>query len=85
MASPGVDDIQILEDYDDPNYVPTTQEVEAYALWLGADISDQAGRKLLWIAKKALTAGLPEGWKAWYVHANPAANPPFCASGMRTG
>jgi centrosomal protein CEP164 len=51
----------ILEEEIDPNYVPTDQEVEEYAKWLGMNLVDD--RDMLWIAREGLMAPLPKSWK----------------------
>ena len=50
---------------DDPNagVEPSDQEIEEYAEWLGADL--QKDRDLFWIAKEALMAPIPDGWKLY--------------------
>lgn len=50
----------------DPNagdYEPTDKEVEDYAEWLGADVN--ADKDLFWIAREALKAKIPPGWKLY--------------------
>ena len=50
----------------DPNagdYEPTEKEIEDYAEWLGADI--KTDRDLFWIAREALKAKIPPGWKLY--------------------
>lgn len=44
------------------NYVPTEEEVLAYAEWLGMKLPED--NSLLWIAREGLMAPLPENWKA---------------------
>ena len=39
----------------------TDEEIRNYMSWLGADL--HADRDLFWIAREALRAPLPEGWK----------------------
>eukprot|EP00746_Dinoflagellata_sp_MGD_P163565 gnl/MRDRNA2_/MRDRNA2_91678_c0_seq1.p1 gnl/MRDRNA2_/MRDRNA2_91678_c0~~gnl/MRDRNA2_/MRDRNA2_91678_c0_seq1.p1 ORF type:complete len:293 (-),score=75.21 gnl/MRDRNA2_/MRDRNA2_91678_c0_seq1:140-1018(-) len=51
----------VLEEEIDENYEPTEQEVKDYAEWLGMDMD--ADSELLWIAREALRAPLPEPWK----------------------
>lgn len=45
------------------NNTPTQEEIEDYAEWLGADL--QNDRDLFWIAKEALQAPIPPGWKLY--------------------
>ena len=45
------------------NNTPTQEEIEDYAEWLGADL--QKDRDLFWIAKEALQAPIPPGWKLY--------------------
>ena len=52
----------VLENHYDPNYEPTTQEVDDYGKWLGLELP--ADVDLLWIAREGLKAPLPENWKA---------------------
>lgn len=50
----------------DPNandYEPTDKEIEDYAEWLGADLKND--RDLFWIARDALKAKIPPGWKLY--------------------
>lgn len=50
----------------DPNandYEPTDQEIREYAEWLGADL--QNDKDLFWIAREALKAKIPPGWKLY--------------------
>lgn len=49
---------------DDPaldNYEPAAEEIEEFAVWLGAD--PKQDRELFWIAKDALKAKIPAPWK----------------------
>lgn len=57
---PSPEDV-ILEEEIDPNYDPTEEELVEYATWLGMDLANH--KDLLWIAKDALTAPLPNDWK----------------------
>ncbi|RNF12839.1 uncharacterized protein Tco025E_06402 [Trypanosoma conorhini] len=52
----------VLPDPCDPNSVPTQEEVEEYAEWLGIDVEREPG--LLWIAREGLRRPLPAEWKA---------------------
>eukprot|EP00698_Gefionella_okellyi_P016006 TRINITY_DN4556_c0_g1_i1.p1 TRINITY_DN4556_c0_g1~~TRINITY_DN4556_c0_g1_i1.p1 ORF type:complete len:1040 (+),score=375.83 TRINITY_DN4556_c0_g1_i1:43-3120(+) len=52
--------IVLEEDYDE-SYEPTPEEIEEYAKWLGMDL--KVDQDLLWIAREALKAPLPPGWK----------------------
>ena len=58
--SPPGDSI-ILEEEIDPNYVPSQDEIDEYAKWLGMDLV--ADKDLQWIAREGLKAPLPEHWK----------------------
>ena len=58
-APPG--DSIILEEEIDPNYVPSQDEIDEYAKWLGMDLSTD--KDLQWIAREGLKAPLPEHWK----------------------
>ena len=58
--SPPGDSI-ILEEEIDPNYVPSQDEIDEYAKWLGMDLSTD--KDLQWIAREGLKAPLPEHWK----------------------
>ena len=58
-APPG--DSIILEEEIDPNYVPSQDEIDEYAKWLGMDL--QQDKDLQWIAREGLKAPLPEHWK----------------------
>jgi centrosomal protein CEP164 len=51
----------VIDDDIDPSYVPTQDEVEQYALWIGMD--PEKDKKLLWIAQEGIKAPLPTGWK----------------------
>ena len=51
----------VLEEQIDPNYVPSQQEVDEYAKWLGMDTVEDA--HLMWIAQEGLKAPLPSDWK----------------------
>jgi centrosomal protein CEP164 len=51
----------ILEEEIDENYEPSNQEIIEYANFLGIDL--QEDRDLLYIAKEALKAPLPDPWK----------------------
>ena len=51
----------VLEEQIDPNYVPSQQEVDEYAKWLGMDVVEDA--HLMWIAQEGLKAPLPSDWK----------------------
>lgn len=57
---PSPEDV-ILEEEIDPNYEPTEEELVEYATWLGMDLIKH--KNLLWIAKEALIAPLPNDWK----------------------
>ena len=59
LKPPG--DSIILEEEIDPNYVPSDDEINEYATWLGMDVAQDAS--LLWIAREGLKAPLPENWK----------------------
>eukprot|EP00759_Apiculatamorpha_spiralis_P059049 PhF_6_TR963/c0_g1_i3/m.1830 len=48
----------------DEDYEPTDQEVLEYCEWLGMDVVHD--RCLMWIAREALKAPLPENWKVCY-------------------
>ncbi len=52
----------VLENYYDPNYEPTQQEIEDYGRWLDLKLPEE--NHLLWIAREGLKAPLPENWKA---------------------
>ena len=58
-APPG--DSIILEVEIDPNYVPSQDEIDEYAKWLGMDLVQD--KDLQWIAREGLKAPLPEHWK----------------------
>ena len=50
----------------DPNldgYEPSEQEIQEYAEWLGADLNKD--QDLFYIAKEALKAPIPQGWKLY--------------------
>eukprot|EP00249_Psilotum_nudum_P012512 c23825_g1_i3 orf=282-740(+) len=51
----------VLEEEIDETYYPTEEELLEYATWLGIDLPKH--KNLLWIAKEALTAPLPNQWK----------------------
>ena len=55
------EDYIIMDDSSNSDYVPTAEEVEDYAKWLGFSMED---RDLFWIAKKGINAPLPDSWKA---------------------
>lgn len=59
LKPPG--DSIILKEEIDPNYVPSEDEINEYATWLGMDVAQDAS--LLWIAREGLKAPLPENWK----------------------
>lgn len=52
-----------IEDPNGQGYEPTEREVEEYAEWLGADLIKD--RDLFWIAREALKAPIPKGWKLY--------------------
>ena len=58
-APPG--DSIILEEEIDPNYVPSQDEIDEYAKWLGMEFPRDSD--LMWIAREGLKAPLPEHWK----------------------
>ena len=58
-APPG--DSIILEEEIDPNYVPSQDEIDEYAKWLGMDLVQD--KDLQWIAREGLKAPLPQHWK----------------------
>ena len=51
----------VVSDQIDPAYEPTPSEVTEYSEWLGMDL--RSHRHLMWIAREALKAPLPEHWK----------------------
>jgi len=52
---------KILTEKHDPNYEPTKEEVDEYAVWLGMDlVKDQHFR---WIATQGLKRPMLPGWK----------------------
>lgn len=51
----------VMEDFVDPDYVPTEAEVLEYAEWLEMDV--EKDKDLLWIAAEGLKAPLPKPWK----------------------
>jgi hypothetical protein len=57
------DDFIEIPDQNADGYEPTDQEVQDYAEWLGAD--SRTDRDLFWIAKEALKAPIPPGWKLY--------------------
>ena len=59
-APPG--DSIILEEEIDPNYVPSQDEIDEYAKWLGMDLV--ADKDLQWIALEGLKAPLPGALEA---------------------
>ena len=50
-----------LEEIFDQNEELSEDDIQAYAEWLGADI--EKDQDLFWIAREALMAPLPDGWK----------------------
>eukprot|EP01062_Namystynia_karyoxenos_P050379 TRINITY_DN3912_c3_g1_i1.p1 TRINITY_DN3912_c3_g1~~TRINITY_DN3912_c3_g1_i1.p1 ORF type:complete len:265 (+),score=36.48 TRINITY_DN3912_c3_g1_i1:87-881(+) len=60
--SDGVDLYNDFEYEEDPSYVPTQEDVDQYATFLGIDLVSE--RHLLWIAQKGVMARLPENWRA---------------------
>lgn len=52
-----------MPDPNDGNYEPTEREIEEYAIWLGADVGTD--KDLFWIAREALKAKIPPGWKLY--------------------
>eukprot|EP01065_Artemidia_motanka_P014923 TRINITY_DN1879_c0_g1_i1.p1 TRINITY_DN1879_c0_g1~~TRINITY_DN1879_c0_g1_i1.p1 ORF type:complete len:881 (+),score=298.57 TRINITY_DN1879_c0_g1_i1:249-2891(+) len=60
----GGDDYQMEGGVEDEEYEPSEQEIAEYCEWLGMDpLQDRA---LMWIAREALKAPLPEHWKICY-------------------
>eukprot|EP01083_Nonionella_stella_P009804 28082_1 len=53
----------VLEEEYDPNYVPTNEEIEEYAEFLGMDLQNKEDKELRWIAEAGLKAPLPPEWK----------------------
>jgi len=53
----------VLEEEYDPDYVPTKEEIQEYADFLGMDTAKKEDRDLLWIAEEGLKAPLPSDWK----------------------
>ncbi|ETO20025.1 WW domain containing protein [Reticulomyxa filosa] len=53
----------ILEEEYDPNYEPTTEEIEEYAEFLGINAKDNLDKQLLWLAREGLRSPLPKEWK----------------------
>ena len=49
---------------DGEDYEPTEQEVKEYCEWLGLNTTTE--RQLIWIAREALKAPLPENWRICY-------------------
>ena len=60
-TGPAPGDSIILEEEIDPNYVPSQDEIDEYAKWLGMDLVQD--KDLQWIAREGLKAPLPEHWK----------------------
>jgi len=61
MSPPSSDSV-VFEEEIYPEYEPTEEEVGVYAEWLGMDLEDD--QALLWIAREALKAPLPDNWKS---------------------
>ncbi|ESL09733.1 hypothetical protein TRSC58_02543 [Trypanosoma rangeli SC58] len=52
----------VLPDPCDSSSVPTQEEIEEYAEWLGIDVEKEPG--LLWVAREGLRTPLPAEWRA---------------------
>eukprot|EP00912_Choanoflagellata_sp_UC4_P000021 UC4_evm4s13 len=52
--------IEMEEEYD-PNYEPTQEDIEEFAKVIGMDLDED--KEFFWIAREALKAKLPDGWK----------------------
>ena len=52
---------KILKERYDPNYEPTKEEVDEYAVWLGMDLVQDIN--LRWIATQGLKRPMPPNWK----------------------
>ena len=48
----------VLDEEYDPNYVPTKEEIEEYAEFLGMDLNTEEDMELIWIAEEGLKAPL---------------------------
>ena len=48
----------VLEEHIDPNYVPTKEEIQNYAKFLGMDL--RRDKKFLYLAEEGLKAPLPK-------------------------
>lgn len=59
----GNDEYEELSDPNGKGYEPSAEELEEYLDWLGGDINED--QDLMYIAKEALTAPLPPGWKMY--------------------
>eukprot|EP01062_Namystynia_karyoxenos_P004889 TRINITY_DN11730_c0_g1_i1.p1 TRINITY_DN11730_c0_g1~~TRINITY_DN11730_c0_g1_i1.p1 ORF type:complete len:1010 (+),score=255.47 TRINITY_DN11730_c0_g1_i1:75-3032(+) len=60
----GGEEYQMEGGMEDDEYEPSEQEIAEYCEWLGMDpVQDRA---LMWIAREALKAPLPEHWKICY-------------------
>jgi len=58
-----VGELEIVEEKQDPTYVPSDADIENYAVnWLFMD--PVADKSLFWIAKEGLTAPMPAHWSA---------------------
>jgi len=53
----------VLEEEYDPDYVPTKEEIQEYAEFLGMDLTAKEDQDLVWIAEQGLKAPLPSDWK----------------------
>ena len=56
-------DNQVLEEEYDPDYVPTQEEIDEYAEFIGMDLQNERDKELMWIAEEGLKAPLPSEWK----------------------
>ncbi|KAJ9457930.1 hypothetical protein DIPPA_25885 [Diplonema papillatum] len=52
---------EACEYQEDENYVPTSNDIREYAVYLGIDPLTESD--LMWIAEEGVSARLPEGWK----------------------
>lgn len=55
------DGVIVLDEAVEEDYVPTMDEIEEYAEWLGMDLKND--REFFWIAEKGLKTPLPAPWK----------------------
>eukprot|EP01083_Nonionella_stella_P001195 3487_1 len=54
---------KILDEPFDPNFEPSTDQIEDYAKFMGMKLDDPVDKSLLYLAREALIAPLPHPWK----------------------